>query len=78
VRFAGDGAVLYRDLLARSDGTGELFGHPLLAGTIGRMALERAAAGEATDPAALRPLYVRRPDAELYREQAALHGRKGS
>jgi len=36
------------------------------AGTVGRLAIARASA--ALDPAGVRPLYVRRPDAEIARE----------
>jgi hypothetical protein len=40
-----------------------------LAGAIGLIADARAATGETVDPAGVRPLYVRRPDAELDRER---------
>jgi hypothetical protein len=36
------------------------------------MALARAARGETIDPAAVHPLYVRRPDAEVDRDRRAL------
>jgi hypothetical protein len=39
---------------------------PLVAGALGRVAVARAS--EAVEPAAVRPLYVRRPDAELARD----------
>jgi tRNA A37 threonylcarbamoyladenosine modification protein TsaB len=42
---------------------------PPLAAEIGRLGLARAAAGDAAPPHAVRPLYVRRPDAELAREK---------
>ena len=69
----GDGAVRYADTISslpsapwviRPDPT-------LLAGTIGRMAVVRAERGDTVDPAAVRPLYVRRPDAEIEREKRA-------
>ena len=41
---------------------------PLLAGAVGRMAVARARRGEGVDPASVHPLYVRRPDAEIARE----------
>jgi len=42
---------------------------PPLAGTIGRLAIARAARGETPAPGAIRPLYVRRPDAEIDRDR---------
>jgi tRNA threonylcarbamoyladenosine biosynthesis protein TsaB len=42
---------------------------PLLAAAIGRMAVASAQHGDTADPAGVRPLYVRRPDAELDRER---------
>jgi tRNA A37 threonylcarbamoyladenosine modification protein TsaB len=42
---------------------------PLLAGPIGLIAIDRARAGESVEPGAVQPLYVRRPDAEVAREQ---------
>jgi tRNA threonylcarbamoyladenosine biosynthesis protein TsaB len=62
---AGDGAVLYAAML---DGAIAGSPPPPLAATIGRIAVERAAAGGAVDPAAIQPIYIRRPDAELARE----------
>jgi len=44
----------------------------ILAGAVALLAAERAAAGEATRPHALHPLYVRRPDAEVARDRARL------
>jgi tRNA threonylcarbamoyladenosine biosynthesis protein TsaB len=66
--FAGDGAVLYASMLA---GRGPVVAPGLLAGPLGRIALLRARDGQTIDPAAVHPLYVRRPDAELAREQRA-------
>jgi tRNA threonylcarbamoyladenosine biosynthesis protein TsaB len=66
----GDGATAYRDVIAaRAPDVSILPTVPPLAATIARLAAERAAAGGAIGPAAIRPLYVRRPDAELAREQ---------
>jgi tRNA threonylcarbamoyladenosine biosynthesis protein TsaB len=63
--FAGDGAVLYTSLLAGRD----VVAPGLLAGPAGRMALLLARERKTIDPSAVHPLYVRRPDAELAREQ---------
>src|SRR5262249_7885614 len=62
----GDGAGLYRHQVAAAAARADLTAAPLLAGTIGRLAAARPA--EAVDPAAIRPLYVRRPDAEIARD----------
>jgi tRNA A37 threonylcarbamoyladenosine modification protein TsaB len=64
VTFIGDGAVRYREGLPRV-----IEPTPLLAGAIATMAAARAQAGELPPPHAIRPLYVRRPDAELARER---------
>ncbi len=69
----GDGAIAYRDQL---DGLTRVSAAPLLAGALGMMAMARARAGLAIGPAAVQPLYVRRPDAEIERERrrAAITG----
>ena len=65
--FIGDGAVKYRDLVP-----GRLIEPtPLIAGSIARIASARAMQGKAPPPHAIRPLYVRRPDALLAREKAS-------
>jgi tRNA threonylcarbamoyladenosine biosynthesis protein TsaB len=72
VRFIGDGAVRYREIIQRRMGTAAVVVPevPPLAGVIGRMAAERADA--AIGPHAVVPIYVRRPDAEIARlEQSA-------
>ncbi len=70
VTFVGDGAALYRDTISNHQATGwEVLSAPLLAGAIGRMAVARAQRGATIDPASVRPLYVRRPDAEVEREK---------
>ena len=67
--FAGDGAVLY-GAVVREYRPGAIVMNPdALAGTIGRMARVLAAGGDPTEEAGVRPLYVRRPDAELAREK---------
>jgi tRNA threonylcarbamoyladenosine biosynthesis protein TsaB len=65
--FVGDGAVKYRD---RVPGR-VVEPTPLIAGAVARLAHQRAIGGEAPPPHAIRPLYVRRPDAELAREKAS-------
>jgi tRNA threonylcarbamoyladenosine biosynthesis protein TsaB len=65
--FIGDGTVTYAEVLA---GSGAIIPPPALAGAIGTMAVHRARAGETVDPAGVRPLYIRRPDAELARESS--------
>jgi tRNA threonylcarbamoyladenosine biosynthesis protein TsaB len=66
--FAGDGAVVYGDMIRGRLAQTAIVDPPLLAGAIGRLALVRARAGDTVEPAALRPLYVRRPDAEIARD----------
>ena len=66
VTFVGDGAALYADAIADHYVLRE---PPLLAGVIGQMALARAQRGDTIDPAAVHPLYVRRPDVEVEREK---------
>ena len=66
-RFVGDGATLYEDVIRRAVADAQVVPHPPLAGTLGRLAVARAA--EARDPADVRPLYVRRPDAEIARDR---------
>jgi tRNA threonylcarbamoyladenosine biosynthesis protein TsaB len=68
--FAGDGAVRYAAALGSGESQGAtLAPMALLAGAIGRMAAASASRGLAVSPAALHPLYVRRPDVELARER---------
>jgi hypothetical protein len=62
--FAGDGALKHGSLIGTA---AEIVAERPLAGTIGLMAVHRA--GEAVDPGAVMPLYVRRPDVELARER---------
>jgi tRNA threonylcarbamoyladenosine biosynthesis protein TsaB len=77
--FIGSGAVLYAAVIAdwaagadpteRADRRRVLLPPPPLAPVIGLLAAERARGGETVDPAGVRPLYVRRPDAEIARDQ---------
>ncbi len=62
----GDGAIVYRDQL---DGLARVSAPPPLAGALGLMAVARARVGLVIGPAAVQPLYVRRPDAEIERER---------
>jgi tRNA threonylcarbamoyladenosine biosynthesis protein TsaB len=64
--FVGDGAVEYAYLVPESSAVLE---HPVLAGTIGRMAVPVFHRGDALHPAAIQPIYVRRPDAEIERDR---------
>jgi tRNA threonylcarbamoyl adenosine modification protein YeaZ/ribosomal-protein-alanine acetyltransferase len=67
---AGDGAVRYRHLLSNAAGAPvPVIDPPPLAATIALVAEQRALAGAGTLPHAIRPLYVRRPDAELARDR---------
>jgi len=73
-RFIGDGAAIYREQIARTMGDQATFATPvapLLAGTVARLADEAAGRGECPPPHAIRPLYVRRSDAELVRDARA-------
>ena len=73
-RFIGDGAAMYREQIERAMGAQAIFANPvapLLAGTVARLADEAARRGECPPPHAIRPLYVRRSDAELTRDARA-------
>ena len=64
--FIGGGAQTHRDAILAALGAGVRMAEPvapLLAGTIALMAGESARAGHQPPPHAIRPLYVRRPDA---------------
>lgn len=69
--FAGDGALLYADRIRPVHPGASVVEPGPLAGAIGRLAVGHARHGAAIDPAAIRPLYVRRPDAELARDHRA-------
>jgi tRNA threonylcarbamoyladenosine biosynthesis protein TsaB len=73
ITFIGDGAGTYRDLICQTLGDRARVvdpAAPLLAGVVAQMATEAAmAGGHLPPPHAIRPLYVRRPDAELTRAQ---------
>ena len=69
--FIGDGAILYADRISAAHPGATIVEAPALAGAIGRLAVAAARRGAAMDPAAIRPLYVRRPDAEVARDKRA-------
>jgi tRNA threonylcarbamoyladenosine biosynthesis protein TsaB len=62
---AGDGAVAYAPVIGCD---AIVMPPPELAPWIGRIAYARACAGETIAPAAIQPLYVRRPDVEIARD----------
>ncbi|HEY7290599.1 MAG TPA: tRNA (adenosine(37)-N6)-threonylcarbamoyltransferase complex dimerization subunit type 1 TsaB [Vicinamibacterales bacterium] len=64
----GDGAERYETIVRTSGARVE--STPRLAGAIGALAAAESREGRSPSPAAIRPLYVRRPDAELAREHA--------
>jgi tRNA threonylcarbamoyladenosine biosynthesis protein TsaB len=65
--FVGDGAVLFAADIADLSPGSRVVPPPQIAGAIGLLALDRA--GESLAPAAVRPLYVRRPDVEVARDE---------
>jgi tRNA A37 threonylcarbamoyladenosine modification protein TsaB len=71
VEFVGNGAVAYGPELERALGARARVSDsvPPLAPAIASAAAREEAAGLAVPPDAVRPLYVRRPDAELARER---------
>ena len=72
ITFIGDGADTYRDLIALRLGHAARIVDPvapLLAGVIAVLATIEYTKGHRPPPHAIRPLYVRRPDAELAREE---------
>lgn len=75
--FVGDGCLLYRDLIEAAGWEAALVDPtPPLASQIAAMADRAAAAGKAGLPGAIRPLYVRRSDAELTRDRRAEESRR--
>jgi tRNA threonylcarbamoyladenosine biosynthesis protein TsaB len=70
--FVGDGALRHEAVI-RAGGAKDavIVSPPPLAGVIGRLARARAQAGQAVTPAGIRPLYIRRPDAEIARDNQA-------
>ena len=69
--FVGDAVPIYGDVILRACGDRALFAEPAappLAGTIAQLATEQARAGHHPPPDDIRPLYIRRPDAERARD----------
>ena len=69
--FVGDAVPIYSDVILRACGDRALFAEPPappLAGTIAQLATEQARAGHRPPPDDIRPLYIRRPDAERARD----------
>lgn len=71
--IAGDGAVLYRATIERQLPAAAVLDPGPLAGAIARLGLERHRRGERGSAAAVQPLYIRRPDAEVARDHALAH-----
>ena len=71
VAFGGDGVGGSRELLAARLGPRATLVDrlPPLAATLARLAAERAGRGETMTPHGIRPLYVRRSDAEIARDR---------
>lgn len=67
----GDGAVRFAGAIQGAAAHVGVRQPPLLAGVIGQVATVLARRGETISPAAIQPLYVRRPDAEIDREKRA-------
>jgi tRNA threonylcarbamoyladenosine biosynthesis protein TsaB len=73
VSFAGDGALAYSDIVERMWGGRSDIVRPVpaLAPATARLAMVEANAGRAVHPHGIRPIYIRRPDAELARDRRA-------
>jgi tRNA threonylcarbamoyladenosine biosynthesis protein TsaB len=70
VWFVGDGAVAYRGIIFPTPGRIAVIDPtPMIAPAVAALAAREAAAGRLHGPEAVRPLYVRRPDAELGRDR---------
>jgi tRNA threonylcarbamoyladenosine biosynthesis protein TsaB len=71
VTFTGDGALRYEELVGGAAVPGRRVVRPVpeLAPAIGRLAAREASRGVAHPPHAIRPVYIRRPDAELARDK---------
>jgi tRNA threonylcarbamoyladenosine biosynthesis protein TsaB len=71
LELAGDGALAYRDVIVAGGGGGIHIVEPTppLSPAIAFISWRRALSGDTIAPHAIRPVYVRRPDAELARER---------
>jgi tRNA threonylcarbamoyl adenosine modification protein YeaZ len=77
--FVGEGSRAYADLVRREIPDAEILAQiPLLAPSVARLAAEQAQLQVAWPPDAIRPIYVRRPDAELARDRQATPVRPGN
>jgi tRNA threonylcarbamoyladenosine biosynthesis protein TsaB len=73
--FVGDGAATHADTIRQALGVGARLASPVdppIAGAIARLAAAIAATGDRPGPEAIRPLYVRRSDAERARDDHAV------
>jgi tRNA threonylcarbamoyladenosine biosynthesis protein TsaB len=71
-RWMGEGATIYRDVIVRHAPHATIESIAMLrAELVARLGEHAFEAGLAGPPHALRPVYVRRPDAELARDRAA-------
>jgi len=66
--YAGDGAVLYQSLIRDADSEARIIQPPALAPSIAALAEAALRERGASTPDAIRPIYVRRSDAELVRD----------
>jgi tRNA threonylcarbamoyladenosine biosynthesis protein TsaB len=68
--FAGDGVLVYRDVVLRAAPFATVVPDvPALAPSVGRLAEAHERRCGPSAPEAIRPIYVRRPDAELARDR---------
>lgn len=75
ILFIGDGAETYRELITSTLGSTARIADPpmpLLAGMVATLATIEYRAGHLPTPHAIRPIYVRRSDAELARDRGPL------
>jgi len=75
--FIGDGAVMYADAIGHVAPQARVIPLPPLAGAIGRIAEARAGRAAQGGPSAIQPLYVRRPDVEIARDEKLRRGPPG-
>ena len=66
--YAGDGALLYQSLIRDADSEARIIEPPALAPSIAALAEAALRERGASPPDAIRPIYVRRSDAELVRD----------
>jgi tRNA threonylcarbamoyladenosine biosynthesis protein TsaB len=71
--YAGDGALLYQSLIRDADPEARIVEPPPLAPSIAALARRQCERGAST-PDAIRPIYVRRSDAELVRDGKTVLG----